>query len=108
MTALDDIAEQKEWTDAIASVIAFEGTGRADDLLDEVVAVARRSGAHLPFAANTAYINTIPPDRQPPYPGNRDLENRDRDCRKIIGDNDADHRSQDQTDKWLPHQVVVS
>ncbi len=76
MAGLDDIAEQKEWTDAIASVIAFEGTGRADDILDEVVAVARRSGAQLPFAANTAYINTIPPERQPAYPGNRDLENK--------------------------------
>ena len=27
MAGLDDIAEQKEWTDAISSVIAFEGTG---------------------------------------------------------------------------------
>ena len=64
MAGLDDIAEQKEWTDAISSVIAFEGTGRADDLLDEVVAVARRSGGRVPFAANTAYINTIPVDRR--------------------------------------------
>jgi pyruvate dehydrogenase E1 component len=74
MPQLDDIAEQKEWTDAIASVIAFEGTGRADDLLDEVVAVARRSGARIPFAANTAYINTIPLEAQPEHPGNRALE----------------------------------
>ena len=26
-------AEAREWIDAISSVIAFEGTGRADDLL---------------------------------------------------------------------------
>ena len=76
MAGLDDIVEQKEWTDAIASVIAFEGTGRADDLLDEVVAVARRSGARVPFAANTAYINTIPPEAQPEHPGDRELERR--------------------------------
>ncbi len=68
MAGLDDIAEQKEWTDAISSVIAFEGTARADDLLEEVVAVARRSGGHVPFAANTAYINTILPEAQPPIP----------------------------------------
>ena len=76
MAGLDDIAEQKEWTDAISSVIAFEGTGRADDLLDEVVAVARRSGGRVPFAANTAYINTIPLEAQPDYPANREIERR--------------------------------
>jgi pyruvate dehydrogenase E1 component len=76
MPGLDDIAEQKEWIDAIASVIAFEGTARADDLLEDVVAVARRSGGRVPFAANTAYINTIPPDAQPEIPGNREIEQR--------------------------------
>jgi pyruvate dehydrogenase E1 component len=76
MAGLDDIAEQKEWTDAISSVIAFEGTGRADDLLEEVVAVARRSGARVPFAPNTAYINTIPLEAQPEYPANREIERR--------------------------------
>ncbi len=71
-----DPAETAEWVDAINSVIAFEGTGRADDILEHVVATARRAGANLPFAANTAYINTIPVSEQPPYPGNRELENR--------------------------------
>jgi pyruvate dehydrogenase E1 component len=66
--------EEREWVEAINAVIAFEGTGQADDILTEVVASARRSGAKLPFAANTAYINSIPPDQQPPYPGDRDLE----------------------------------
>lgn len=74
MAKLDDVAERKEWTDAINSVIAFEGTGAADDILVEVVETARRAGAHLPFAANTAYINTIPPDAQPAYPGIREYE----------------------------------
>ncbi len=76
MAKLDDVAERKEWVDAINSVIAFEGTGQADDILEEVVAAARRCGAHLPFAANTAYINTISPDQQPDYPGDRILENK--------------------------------
>jgi pyruvate dehydrogenase E1 component len=71
-----DPAETAEWVDAINSVIAFEGTGRADEILEHVVATARRSGAHLPFAANTAYINTIDVSDQPSYPGNRELENR--------------------------------
>ncbi|MGI9525141.1 MAG: pyruvate dehydrogenase (acetyl-transferring), homodimeric type [Hyphomicrobiaceae bacterium] len=76
MARLDDVAERKEWTDAIKSVIAFEGTGAADDILEDVVATARRSGAKIPFAAHTAYINTIPPEKQPDHPGDRNLEGR--------------------------------
>jgi pyruvate dehydrogenase E1 component len=66
--------EAEEWTEAIASVITFEGTGRADALLGKAVETARRSGAKLPFAANTAYINTIPASEEPPHPGTRAIE----------------------------------
>ncbi len=74
MSKLDDVAERAEWTDAINSVIAFEGTGAADDILEDVVAEARRSGAKVPFARHSAYINTILPERQPEHPGDADLE----------------------------------
>ena len=53
---------------------AFEGIGRVDDILDSVVTSARRKGARLPFAANTAYVNTIPPEAQPQHPGDRRME----------------------------------
>ena len=69
-----EIAEQREWLDALDSVEAFEGVGRVDALLDAVVASARRKGARLPFAANTAYVNTIQPQDQPTHPGDRQLE----------------------------------
>ncbi|MFN0217342.1 MAG: pyruvate dehydrogenase (acetyl-transferring), homodimeric type [Hyphomicrobium sp.] len=68
--------EAREWNDAISSVMAFEGVQRASDILNGVVATARRNGAQLPFAANTAYMNTIPRSEEPPQPGDRDLENR--------------------------------
>ena len=71
-----DPNEVKEWVEAIGSVIAFEGADRADELLAATVEAARRSGAHLPFAANTAYINTIMPDEQPAYPGDPAIEHR--------------------------------
>lgn len=69
-------AEIKDWTESISSVIAFEGTGRADDILEQVVAQARRSGAFLPFASSTAYINTIPVQDEIKHPGDRELEHR--------------------------------
>jgi len=67
-------AETKEWLDALDSVEAFEGLDRVDDLLDSVVSSARRKGARVPFAANTAYVNTIHTQDQPPYPGDGDME----------------------------------
>jgi pyruvate dehydrogenase E1 component len=73
----DDVsAAAREWTEAIQSVIAYEGTREADRLLSGTVDTARRYGAQLPFAANTAYINTIAPDEQPPHPGDRAIEHR--------------------------------
>src|SRR5271170_947981 len=71
---LDQSDETDEWLDALDSVAAFEGIGKVDEILDSVVAAARRKGAKLPFAANTAYVNTIPPEEQPPHPGNRKIE----------------------------------
>src|SRR6202040_788974 len=66
--------ETNEWLDALDSVEAFEGIAKVDDILDAVVTAARRKGAKLPFAANTAYVNTIAPEAEPPHPGDRQLE----------------------------------
>jgi pyruvate dehydrogenase E1 component len=67
-------AETKEWLDALDSVEAFEGLDRVDAILENIVTSARRKGARLPFAANTAYVNTIHTQDQPPYPGDGDME----------------------------------
>ncbi len=64
----------RDWIDAIRSVIAVEGSDEADRVLAVTVDEARKQGARLPFAANSAYINTIHPNEQPAYPGNRELE----------------------------------
>jgi pyruvate dehydrogenase E1 component len=69
-----DAPETREWLDALDSVEAFEGLERVDELLDAVVVSARRKGAKLPFAANTAYLNTIGAASQPVHPGVRELE----------------------------------
>ncbi|MEQ1697604.1 MAG: pyruvate dehydrogenase (acetyl-transferring), homodimeric type [Hyphomicrobiaceae bacterium] len=72
--ASNHAAEDKEWAEAIASVIAVDGPRRADELLGNVVDIARRAGSKLPFSPNTAYMNTIPPDEEPAHPGNREIE----------------------------------
>ncbi|WP_072378015.1 pyruvate dehydrogenase (acetyl-transferring), homodimeric type [Hyphomicrobium sp. NDB2Meth4] len=74
--ANDKLREEREWLDAISSVIAFDGTHRADEVLQTAVDEARRSGAKLPFAARTAYVNTIPADQEPKHEGHLDVEHR--------------------------------
>src|SRR5206468_7258010 len=37
---------------------------------------AEQAGVKLPFTSNTPYINTIPAHKQPPFPGNREIERR--------------------------------
>jgi pyruvate dehydrogenase E1 component len=64
-----DPIETREWLDALDSVLAFEGTDRARFLLGELAAEGRRRGAPAPYSATTPYLNTIPVDQQPAYPG---------------------------------------
>ena len=54
-----DSSETQEWLDALEAVIEREGPERAHFLLEQLVDKARRSGAYLPYRAQTAYINTI-------------------------------------------------
>src|SRR5882724_5742671 len=71
-----DPQETREWLDALDGVLDAEGADRAHYLLESLVERARRSGANLPFSANTAYINTIPPSAEDPLPGDQEMEHR--------------------------------
>ena len=71
-----DPQETREWLDALEGVLAQEGADRAHFLIEALIDKARRSGAYLPFSANTAYINTIPVDKQVKLPGDFNLEQR--------------------------------
>jgi pyruvate dehydrogenase E1 component len=71
-----DPEETREWLDALKSVLEREGPDRANYLLDQLVNTARRSGAYIPYNANTAYLNTIPPEREERSPGDAELEHK--------------------------------
>lgn len=72
----EDTLETQEWLEALAAVLDREGPQRAHYLLERLIDEARRSGAHIPFSPNTAYVNTIPPGLEPAHPGNLELEAR--------------------------------
>lgn len=71
-----DPQETQEWLDALESVLINEGPERAHYLLERLVEKARRSGAYLPYSANTAYINTIPSGKEERSSGDHAIEHR--------------------------------
>jgi pyruvate dehydrogenase E1 component len=71
-----DPQETREWIEAMRGVLATQGPDRARQLVASVVDEAQRGGAHVSLGLETPYVNTIPFERQPPMPGDRDLEMR--------------------------------
>lgn len=68
--------EIREWRESLSYVIAQGSRERVLNLLEELDIESARRGVPPRFTANTPYINSIPPEQQATYPGNRDLEKR--------------------------------
>ncbi len=71
-----DAQETQEWLDALSAVIQQEGPERAHYLIEKQIELARAAGISVPYSANTAYANTIPPDQEVRSPGNHEMEDR--------------------------------
>ncbi len=71
-----DPAETREWLDSLQYVLESKGRERAQFLLSVLQNRAVQEGVELPLQLTTPYVNTIPADRQPRYPGNREIERR--------------------------------
>ena len=72
---IDEI-ELKEWLASLDYVLSSGTPEKVQYLLQQLQIRAQQSGVTLPFTYNTPYINTISRDKQPQFPGNRDLERR--------------------------------
>jgi pyruvate dehydrogenase E1 component len=71
-----DPQETREWLEAIEAVVEHDGAERAQVLLERVVGHAQLSGAAPAPAGMTPYLNTIPPQSEPEYPVDEQLERR--------------------------------
>ncbi len=71
-----DPAETAEWLESLQYVLSTKGPERVRYLLSVLDETAYRQGVDLPFSHTTPYVNSIPADRQPIYPGNREIERR--------------------------------
>lgn len=72
---LDDI-ERQEWLESLEYVLQTGGPEKVKQLLHDLDTYAHESGVDLPFTANTPYVNTIPQEKQPKFPGGREIERR--------------------------------
>ncbi len=71
-----DPAESREWLDSLDEVLERRGPDRVRQLMAKLRDHAHERGVSLPFTANTPYVNTIPVEKQAPYPGSREVERR--------------------------------
>ena len=72
--------DRHKWVESfehlLQHILKNEHSEHASLLFEELNHRLRSSGLKIPQAVSTPYINTIPPENEPPYPGNREIERR--------------------------------
>ncbi|WP_107772893.1 pyruvate dehydrogenase (acetyl-transferring), homodimeric type [Nocardioides sediminis] len=77
-TQLPDIDpdETLEWIDSFDAMLDDKGRERARYVMLRLLERAREKQVGVPALRSTDYINTIPPEREPWFPGDEDIERR--------------------------------
>jgi pyruvate dehydrogenase E1 component len=85
MTIIDGFVHQlpdvdptatQEWLDSLEAVVSAQGSSRGRFLIAKLMEKARELGVGFPASVSTPYVNTIPPEREPWFPGDEHLERR--------------------------------
>ncbi|MEO3794230.1 pyruvate dehydrogenase (acetyl-transferring), homodimeric type [Nonomuraea sp. B10E15] len=71
-----DPSETNEWLESLDNVVKTEGRTRARYLMLRMLERAREHQVGVPGLRSTDYINTIPPEREPWFPGDEHVERR--------------------------------
>ncbi|MCL4445949.1 MAG: pyruvate dehydrogenase (acetyl-transferring), homodimeric type [Actinobacteria bacterium] len=71
-----DPSETSEWIDSFDEVVSVHGRTRARFLLMKLLERARSQQVDFPSTVSTPYVNSIPPDEEPWFPGDENLERR--------------------------------
>ena len=73
-------SDRRKWVASLEyileSILKNEEPEQASLLVEELSDRLRQSGLKIPYPISTPYINTIPPEKEPVYPGNREIERR--------------------------------
>ena len=70
----NDPQETAEWVESLSGLINEKGGPRARYILLHMLGEARRNGVQLPQEYTTPYVNTIPVDQEPYFPGDEAME----------------------------------
>ncbi|WP_175955782.1 pyruvate dehydrogenase (acetyl-transferring), homodimeric type [Schaalia sp. Marseille-Q2122] len=70
----NDPAETAEWVESLSGLIDEKGGPRARYILLHMLAEARKRDVQLPQEYTTPYVNTIPVDQEPYFPGDEAME----------------------------------
>lgn len=73
-TGDSDPGETAEWREAFLALVATEGPARARFILDQLAVMARHPSVGWSPELVTPYVNTVPVDRQPVFPGDLAIE----------------------------------
>lgn len=69
-----DPAETAEWNDAFLGLLATGDSSRAKFILDNLLMLAKKNQINWEPDLVTPYVNSIPVDEQPPFPGDLAIE----------------------------------
>ena len=69
-----DPEETQEWIDSLDAVLENKGRTRARYVMLKLIERARQQQIGVPSLTATDYINTIPPEREPWFPGDEEVE----------------------------------
>ncbi|HSI92656.1 MAG TPA: pyruvate dehydrogenase (acetyl-transferring), homodimeric type [Jiangellaceae bacterium] len=71
-----DAEETQEWLDSLDAIVEHSGRHRARYLMLALLQRARQHQVGVPSLRSTDYINTIPPEAEPWFPGDEHVERR--------------------------------
>ena len=71
-----DPEETQEWLDSLEGVVEVHGKTRARFLVSKLLERARELQVGFPATVSTPYVNTIPAEREPWFPGDELIERR--------------------------------
>lgn len=71
-----DVIEVQKMAEALELILQKQNKQTASDILNQLAVHLKDQGIDAPLPVNTPYVNTIPVDQEPSYPGDREIERR--------------------------------
>ena len=71
-----DPDETREWLESLDAAVGQGGAVRGQYLVSRLIKRAREIGVDVPALVSTSYINSIPPEEEPWFPGDEQMERR--------------------------------